>query len=82
MIKYYCDVCGKEEQRLCEVRIPHTKGDHGNFGVMPIEVCQGCEKRYDALIDLLLDIRFELFEKFYTPIEKRQEDEEWQEKNL
>lgn len=26
MTKYYCDVCGKEEKRLKEVRIPHCKG--------------------------------------------------------
>lgn len=75
MTKYYCDVCGKEEKRLKEVRIPRSK-ECNNFTVMPIEVCNDCEERYKVLVNILTDIRFELFEKFYKPIEKRQEDEE------
>lgn len=73
MTKYYCDVCGKEEKRLKEVRIPHCKGVCGSFSTLPIEVCEECKEEYDALIKILLDIRFELFEKFYKPMESQED---------
>lgn len=70
MIKFYCDRCGKESEKLYEIKIPTQKREHNSFSTKPYQVCADCESEYDNIIDKLTDIRFVLFNGFM-----RKEDE-------
>lgn len=65
MIKFYCDRCGKECEKLSEITIPKEKLSPGNFSTKTISVCSDCEKEAKALYDKLVDIRFILFKDFF-----------------
>lgn len=67
MIKHYCDRCGVEcEGRdLAIIKIP-TKRTKTGFETEPLDVCPTCEKEYMQIIDTLTDIRFIMFDKFFT----------------
>lgn len=70
MVKFYCDRCGKESEKLHEIKIPTHKREHHNFDTKPCQVCADCENEYYQIIDKLTDIRFVLFDGFM-----RKEDE-------
>ena len=64
MTKYFCDRCGKECQKLTEIRIPFKKISCDSFETRPIKVCYECKKEFDNIIDKLIDIRLDLFNEF------------------
>lgn len=64
MIKLYCDRCGKESDKLYEIKIPTQKSEHHSFDTKPCHVCLDCRHEYDDIIDKLTDIRFVLFHGF------------------
>lgn len=68
MVKYYCDRCGEECHKvaLTNVRIPIEKTGFGSFSTSEVEVCPSCKKEYDKIIESLIDIRFEIFDKFFS----------------
>lgn len=70
MVKFYCDRCGKENEKLHEIKIPTQKREHHSFDTKPYQVCVECKNEYDNIIDKLTDIRFVLFDGFM-----RKEDE-------
>ncbi len=70
MIKFYCDRCKKETEKLVEIKIPTVKNNYGGFDTKLYQVCVDCESEYDDIIGKLTDIRFVLFDGFM-----RKEDE-------
>lgn len=70
MIKFYCDRCKKETEKLVEIKIPTVKNNYGSFDTKPCQVCVGCQREYNDIICKLTDIRFVLFDGFM-----RKEDE-------
>jgi DNA-directed RNA polymerase subunit RPC12/RpoP len=70
MVKFYCDRCGKETEKLHEIRIPIKKSVCHTFDTKLYQVCVDCESEYDDIIDKLTAIRFVLFSGFM-----RKEDE-------
>lgn len=65
MTKHYCDRCGMECEKLVEVRVPHEKRHNGSFSAKSVEVCPCCEKEFNMINDLLIDIRFITFEEIW-----------------
>ena len=63
MIKLYCDRCGKETNRLSDVKIPGTKGSL-SFATKTVALCVSCEKEADNLHDKATDVHFLLFRDF------------------
>lgn len=64
MVKYYCDRCGKEAEKLEPVQIPTEKTKHEVFIRKTIHVCPKCKKEYDDILNKLVDIRFVMFSTF------------------
>ena len=63
MTKHYCDRCGKECEKLVEIKVPDKKTRYG-WQAKPAQVCDDCEKEYNDIIDKLTEIRFVLFRDF------------------
>lgn len=74
MVKFYCDRCGKESERLHEIKIPTQKRKYHNFDTKPYNVCVDCENEYDNIIGKLTDIRFILFDGFMRKEEEINEN--------
>lgn len=66
MTRYFCDRCGKEAEKLTEIKIPSRKNNFGSFETKSLSVCRDCKKEFDDIIDKLVDIRFILFGTFMT----------------
>jgi len=64
MVKFYCDRCGKESEKLHEIQIPTQKSSSHSFYTQHCQVCIDCKSEYDNIIDKLTDIRFVLFNGF------------------
>lgn len=63
MTKHYCDRCGKECEKLEDIKIP-TEKLHYSFNTKTVQVCCNCEEEYNSIIDKLTDIRLILFRDF------------------
>lgn len=63
MIKFYCDRCGKEVNKLYDIGIPESKGSF-SFKNKTIQGCLSCKGEADNINDKLVDIRFLLFKDF------------------
>lgn len=74
MIKFYCDRCGKESEKLYEIKIPTQKRKYHNFDTKIYQVCADCENEYDNIIGKLVDIRFILFDGFIRKEEEINEN--------
>lgn len=75
MVKFYCDRCGKETEKLHEIKMPTQKREHHSFDTKSCQVCVSCQREYNDIICKLTDIRFVLFSGFM-----RKEDERGGEK--
>lgn len=64
MIKHFCDRCGKECNKLADIKIPKEKGEYGGFSTNHLQVCSDCEKEHIVLLEKLCDIRFILYRDF------------------
>lgn len=64
MTKYFCDRCGKEANKLIQIKIPVKKFGNGSFDTTSIQVCCDCKKKYDDILNKLTDIRLVLFRDF------------------
>ena len=70
MIKCYCDKCGVEVKERLKIKVPLENKGNGIFTAIDIGVCPKCKKEHDQLIELLTEIRFELYKKFYGRCKK------------
>lgn len=66
MIKYYCDRCGKEAQKLHSVKIPVQKqiGFEYSCYSKPLDLCDECKNESDEIFDTLVDIKLSMFSKY------------------
>ena len=64
MIKYICDRCGKECEKLHSLKIPIKKLSDSSCLSKHIDVCTECDKEADVLFDILADIRLIMFDKY------------------
>lgn len=64
MTKCFCDRCGKECEKLTEIKIPYKKASFGCFSTRSLMVCADCEKEHIVLLEKTMEIRFILYGDF------------------
>ena len=64
MVKYYCDRCGAESEKLVSVRIPTNKVSELALKAEVMGLCPQCEKQANDIYNLCSDIKIMMFERF------------------